>query len=172
MVCEMCKQNEATVHIVKIVNGFKQELNICEKCAQASQKNQIGSNFKLENNFTFQSLLSGLVDYLNQSCESTKEKNICEICGTTYAEFKETGLVGCNNCYQEFKDTLNPVIQRVQKNTEHVGKIPVRCGEDIIEKRKIGHLKEELQKAISSEEYEKAAQIRDMIKDIQREKGV
>jgi protein arginine kinase activator len=48
-----------------------------------------------------------------------------------------------------------------------VGKIPNKLGKDLIEKRRLSKLKEDLQKAIANEEYEKAAQIRDTIKSLQ-----
>jgi protein arginine kinase activator len=62
-----------------------------------------------------------------------------------------------------------PIINRVQLGSEHTGKIPKKLGKNIIEKKRIVTLKEELQKAIAAEEYEKAAEIRDKIKELQRE---
>jgi len=40
-------------------------------------------------------------------------------------------------------------------------------GKEIIEKRRLIKLKEDLQKAIASEDYERAAEIRDLIKSFQ-----
>ena len=33
MICEKCNKNTATVHIVKIENGVKKQLMLCDKCA-------------------------------------------------------------------------------------------------------------------------------------------
>ena len=63
-----------------------------------------------------------------------------------------------------------PVVRRVQGNVEHTGKIPVRAGKDILGKRRLNHLKE-LQKAILMEEYERAAELRDKIRELQKSEG-
>lgn len=169
MLCEMCKQNNASVHIVRVINGVKQTLNICESCAKQSQGFAFNGEAKLESPFTFQSMLSGLVDYINQSHHSIKNtETICPSCGMTYGEFKQKGLMGCGTCYKQFNSIITPVIKRVQGSNEHVGKIPVKSGKEIMEKKRLLSLKEELQKAILEEEYEKAAQLRDMIREIQK----
>jgi Uncharacterized protein with conserved CXXC pairs len=168
MLCEICKQNNATVHIIKVINGVKQELNLCENCANSSQENDIHNEFKMDTSFTFQNLLGGLVDYINQSSQNNRTtESVCDGCGMTYSEFKRVGLLGCSECYNKFASTIMPVIKRVQGNTEHVGKIPVKSGKLILEKKKLKSLKEELQKSIIDEEYERAAQLRDEIKLLQ-----
>lgn len=169
MLCEMCKQKNASVHFVRVVNGVKQTLNICEGCAKQSQGFAFTEDVKLESPFTFQSMLSGLVDYINQSSHSIRNtETVCPNCGMTYGEFKQRGLMGCGACYKQFSPTIMPVIKRVQGNIEHIGKIPVKSGKEIMEKKRLMSLKEELQKAILEEEYEKAAQLRDKIREIQR----
>jgi protein arginine kinase activator len=168
MLCNMCKQNHATVHIVKVVNGVKEELNLCEKCAKESDTFNMNGSLKLDSPFTFQNLLGGLVDYINQSSQNVRNTEaVCSLCGTTYSEFKQKGLMGCDSCYKHFGATITPVIKRVQGNLEHVGKIPLKAGKEIMEKKRLLDLKEQLQKAILGEEYEKAAEIRDKIRELQ-----
>lgn len=173
MLCENCKKNEATIHITKIVNGVKREANLCEKCAREKQGLEFNSDFlDVGAPFTFQNILSGIVDYISQANNiDNNAEPVCPNCGTTYSEFKKTGLLGCSQCYKNFKQTVMPIINRVQLSSEHKGKIPKKLGKDIIEKKRIVTLKEELQKAIAAEEYEKAAEIRDKIKELQREIG-
>lgn len=170
MLCESCKKNEASVHVTKIVNGVKQEFDLCEKCARDFGELNFTGQIDLPTPFTFQSILSGLMDYINLSSDKSQKAFdiICPKCGTTYSEFKKNGLVGCSECYNSFKSTLLPIIKRVQGNIEHNGKVPVKAGKDIIEKRRILKLKEELQEAVAKEEYERAAEIRDIIKGIQK----
>jgi protein arginine kinase activator len=84
----------------------------------------------------------------------------------TIREFKEKGILGCSECYKAFAPTVNPVISRVQGKTEHIGKIPVKSGKGIAERKKLLNLKQELQRAIAMEEYEKAAEIRDKMREI------
>jgi protein arginine kinase activator len=168
MLCDKCKKNEAVVHFKKIVNGEKQELNICESCAREVEGLNLNNDFSFGPSFSFQNILSGLMDYMSPGAQPNKNHEIqCKNCGATYNDFKKYGLLGCSECYNSFGPTINPVIKRVQGNTEHTGKIPKKLGKEIIEKRRLGKLKEDLQKAIANEEYEKAAQIRDMIKSLQ-----
>lgn len=168
MLCDICKKNEATVHITKIINQDKQEFSICQECAKNMDELKLGGQMNFESPFSFQNILSGIMDYVN---ENTKSNIIyeptCNNCGTTYSEFKKHGLLGCSECYANFSSTLMPVIKRIHGNMDHVGKIPKKSGKDLIEKKKIEGLKEDLQKAIAHEEYEKAAELRDMIREIQ-----
>lgn len=171
MLCDACKKNEASVHITKVVNGVKQEYNLCDQCAKEVK----GINFVDMGNmdfnspFTFQNILSGIIDYINQSAQpSVNYVPTCKNCGMTYTEFKKHGLMGCSECYENFQTYLVPVIKGVQGNLEHVGKIPNKTGKEILSKRKLLKLKEELQEAITAEEYEKAAQLRDEIRELQK----
>lgn len=169
MLCENCKKNEAAVHITKIINGKKQEMNICEKCAKELESFDIGGSMGFGSPFSFQNVLSGIMDYMSSSQQINKTVDlVCKNCGATYNDFKKYGLLGCSECYASFSPTIGPVIKRVQGNVEHVGKIPKKLGKDIMEKRRLSRLKEDLQKAIANEEYEKAAQIRDQIKTLQK----
>lgn len=179
MLCDNCNENEATVHIIKIINNKKEEINLCEKCAKEMQ----GFNMPVEQfdmpvmgkmdfapPLPFQNILSGIMDLFSgtQVAPSNKVSNItCKNCGMTYDEFKKTGLLGCDECYRVFAPYIDPIIKRVQNGVEHTGKIPKKSGNDIVERRRILKLKEELQKAIAVEEYEKAAEIRDAIKELE-----
>lgn len=175
MLCDICGKSEANVHITRIVNGAKQELNVCDKCAKEMGDfniNNMGEDFDFSSPFSFQNILSGLMDYINHASNSQISYDpVCKSCGMKFSEFRKSGLLGCSECYNNFSSTLMSVIKRVQSNTEHTGKIPQKLGKDIIEKRRIIELKEQLQKAIASEEYEKAAEIRDMIKGIQKDES-
>lgn len=168
MICEVCKQREATVHITKIINGNKHEINMCETCAKQNEGFNLTGQIEFGSPFSFQNILSGIMEYVNQPSQVARNSKLsCENCGTTYEDFKRTGRLGCSECYERFSNTLTPIIKRVQGNIEHVGKIPKKSGKDIMEKKRLLKLKEDLQKAITAEEYEKAAEIRDLIRSLQ-----
>lgn len=169
--CERCNKYQANVHIVKVFDGMKKELNICEKCAKELGEFNLNSILDVENTFSL-NILSGLVEYFNNNQQSSIVKindSECPKCKTTYAEFKNTGFLGCDECYKQFIKILAIFIKRVQSGSNHIGKIPSRCCEDVIKRKEISELKDKLQKAILSEEYEKAAEIRDCIRKIQKE---
>lgn len=170
MLCDSCKKNEATIHITKIVNGVKKEANLCSECADKSGELNLVSDMDIMAPFSFPNVLGGLMDYVNSnaSVKNKASESKCENCGTTYREFKERGLLGCSQCYQHFKPLILPVIKGVQGNMEHIGKLPKKAGKELVQKKQILKLKEELKEAITLEEYEKAAEIRDKIKEIER----
>lgn len=165
MLCEKCQKNQATIHIVKVINGEKHEINICQSCAKEGEELNIPGEFISP--FSFQNILSGFVDYMNKSSQSAPVEVRCPKCGISDKDFKTTGLVGCEQCYTTFNSLINPIVRRVQGRVEHRGKVPAKACKDILERNKLSKLKEELQNAVQAEEYERAAAIRDEIKALQ-----
>lgn len=138
MLCESCKQNEATIHITKIVNGVKKEANLCSECAGKSEEFNLVSDMDMMAPFSFPNVLSGLMDYVNKNSINSKATELkCENCGTTYREFKEKGLLGCSRCYESFNPSMLSVIKGVQGNVEHIGKMPNKAGKNLVQKKKI-----------------------------------
>lgn len=157
MLCDECKNNNATIHFVTIVNGAKEEKNLCAQCA-----NKLGANsfmpFSLGDVFpsTFSSLRPGA--------------RACPVCGTTLHDISRTGLLGCPSCYEQLKDSVLPMVNRVQNRTRHTGRSPMGFESKKLDTPKsspVDALKQELQTAIAKEEYEKAAELRDKIKELQ-----
>lgn len=169
MLCERCNKNDANVYIVKVVNGVKHEIRLCEKCAKEQESLSFNFDGNMITPFNFQNLITGIMDYISESPSSSAHNDmICENCGTSYNEFKKLGILGCSECYKTFSSIVNPMIRRVQRDMDHVGKLPVKSGKELIEKKRLLKLKEELQQAILVEEYEKAAELRDEINKIKK----
>ncbi len=127
----------------------------------------------LSTSFSVNDLLAGL---LNSGGAALKKADMmsdisCDVCGLSYGNFKETGRFGCGNCYKVFGERLNPLFKKVHGNTGHTGKIPNRAGGRIKVQREIERLKQQLDESIRNEEYEKAAVIRDKIREIKAYKG-
>ncbi len=168
MQCDECGKKPATVHITKVENGKKTDIHLCDQCAM--QKNVLS----LSTNFSINDLLAGILSSGAASpikldpIQDTK----CAVCGLTYSRFKETGRFGCSGCYMVFGERLNPLFKRVHGNTAHTGKIPNKAGGRIKVMREIEKMKQELEQAIKNEEYEKAASLRDRIREMcKAEKG-
>ena len=93
----------------------------------------------------------------------------CDQCGITWAEFRQSGLLGCSHDYDQFEKDLTPLLQRAHEGaTHHTGKVPTRTGATgVPRKRKtidVTKLKKELTGALEGEDYERAAKLRDAIK--------
>jgi protein arginine kinase activator len=170
MQCQECHERPATLHYTQVINGAKTETHLCEYCAKQTEE-IVGH----ANNFSFHDLLSGLLDFetniANHSFEK-RRKMKCDQCGMTYEAFSKVGRFGCVNCYKVFQPKLEPLLKRVHSgNTVHAGKIPKRLGEKLLFKKEIQHLRDEMQIYIQSEEFEKAAEIRDKIRNLEKQFG-
>lgn len=162
MQCDECGKRPATVHITKIENGKKTERHLCEQCAAENNGISINTTFSIND------ILAGLMNAGNMlplKVDVVKDLK-CEVCGLSYNRFKETGRFGCSHCYKVFGERLNPLIKKLHGNTNHTGKIPNKAGGRMKLAREIERLKQELNAAVSSEEYEKAAEIRDKIREL------
>jgi protein arginine kinase activator len=170
MLCERCGDHEASVHLTRIINGRKEEVHLCEECARKSSQLNLD-----DNNLSFQSLLSGILnhDFLNE--ESTAFKNndsnklICQNCGLSYHEFTKKGLFGCEECFNVFENKLDELFKRIHGNTRHRGKFPLSFKQKLKAKTEITDLKKEMQFAVEKEDFEKAAEIRDKIHAIKED---
>ncbi len=164
MLCQICQKRPATVHYTQIIDGKKVELYLCEQCASESNKLNIMFPFNISNFF------SGLVLPESEShyITSPSSDNACEICGMSFENFKQEGKLGCENCYEMYRDKLTPILKRLHGSTRHTGKVPGRLSESIKMSKEIEILKRQLDEAIKKEEYEEAAKIRDKIKVIEK----
>lgn len=170
MQCQECSVKPATLHFTKIVNGEKTEFHICESCAREKGELIPGT----AGGFSIHSLLSGLLDLEGAGKEKsaatkTTQSLECENCGMTYSQFSKLGRFGCSSCYKYFNSALDPLFKRVHGSTSHVGKIPRRAGAQIMFRRQIDELKQELQHSIIQEEFETAAKLRDQIRQLEKE---
>lgn len=171
MLCEKCKKNEAKVNLITVVNGQKHEIWLCENCAKDISNIPFFSSISQNANFPFQGMLTEMlanVDNNKVNIDNNKIKEmVCSNCGLTYDEFKKSGKLGCSDCYEEFKVVLEPRIKSLQPGVKHVGKTPNMKGQELIRRRKLKNLKQEMQKLIVAEEYERAAIVRDEIKKLE-----
>lgn len=168
MHCEECGKRPATLHLTKIVNGEKTEMHLCEYCAQ--EKGDFFSH--AANSFSFHNLLSGLMSFDSNSSLATGEVQSslhCKTCGMTYNQFIKSGRFGCSDCYHHFNSRLDPLFRRIHGNTAHSGKVPVRTGGHIKQKRQLEQLRQDLQRCITAEEFERAAKIRDQIRELEQQ---
>jgi protein arginine kinase activator len=95
-----------------------------------------------------------------------EEVIICPHCGIYLLEIMQTGRVGCAGCYGSFSGRVNLFIRRVHGQAVHTGHIPKSAGEHLYQKRRLTELQNALREAISQQEFEKCAEIRDTIAEL------
>ena len=157
MICCVCKEKPATVHLTQIVGEKMQKLDLCEDCAKAKGINDPTS-------FAMADLMLGLgaSQELDPTAGAAQIK--CPRCGFSQADFKKSGRLGCPECYQTFAEGLAGLLKTMHKGTRHVGKAPEALRQSRETGDRLKLLQKKLNKAVETEDYELAAQLRDEIK--------
>lgn len=158
MICGNCKKAQATVHLTDIrPSGEKLELHLCDRCAEeygVMPKAPATQNESIAALLVAKGVVSDLTDLA------------CEHCGMTYVEFRNQGLLGCPHDYDTFAKPLSQMIDKAHDGaTHHVGKRPGRTAVAVAPATDLRKLKRQLQEAISAEDYERAAELRDRIRE-------
>ncbi len=159
--CDKCGK-PATVHLTEITNGQKAEKHLCEDCA-------VSEGITIKANVPISQLLE---DFILQGSSEEGEgggDHVCEICGLRFSEFRKKGLLGCSHDYDAFAQSLDPLLERTHEGaTQHVGKVPRRAGTDQKKMTSLLRLRAQLKSAVTAENYEQAAELRDHIKEMEK----
>ena len=151
--CDKCNQ-PAIYHDVRIINGVHNTTHLC-----ATHAIEAGVNLgPIELSIAFP-------DSETQSIHENAAA--CPDCGMTISQYKEISLLGCPTCYETFEEELQGIISKVQDNhTHHVGRAPSHTNTNVNRHLKIRRLLKQLQSAVSQEEYEEAALLRDQLREL------
>jgi len=158
MLCDSCRERDAVVHLTTIEDNAVHQLHLCERCAAdrgvettvATPKHPLGE-FLAAHQHTAGVLSSDGVR--------------CTFCNTTMADFKATGRWGCARCYTNFEAGIRELLRRVHGNHRHVGRSYRAPMSETLERAAVlGELKDRLRRAIESEQFELAADLRDRIR--------
>lgn len=147
MKCQNCGNNNAVFHYQAIVNGHKTEQHLCAECAEKAgitTENFFGGDI-------FQSMFNDF-----------------------FADFRRPSRLGF---FPEFGRMMIPVMTfpqiefAVKKDEEKeekavAGNAPAEKDEAMSRRREANLLREQLRSAIEAEEFEKAAELRDKIREI------
>ena len=158
MICDVCKNHQATVFLTQIVDGKMQKVNLCEGCSKEKGVTD-------PTGFALADLLLGLGAAQDMERGGSVQK--CPVCGFSQADFKKTGRLGCAQCYDTFADGLAPLLKGMHTGTTHIGKVPSRVQRTLERELRLKNLHRDLRKAVSDEDYESAAKIRDRIKEFE-----
>lgn len=170
MNCQDCNKKEAQVHFTQIVNNEKMSLSLCKDCASAR-----GFHSPLDNvPFPLAEILSGLASALPEKASRKElEAMKCDVCGLTFNEFTHKGRFGCGQCYRSFRSRLEGIMRKIHGASLHRGSIPKFEGKGSenlpIPVKEEERLETELKKAIETEDFERAAEIRDKLRLIKEE---
>ena len=161
--CNVCWSTKAVLHMTQIENNQMSTFHLCEKCAAAK-----GVELPEESvNPPLTGFLAQLGEDLTDQ-QSSESSGVCFFCGLTFNDFREAGQLGCPHCYTTFEVYIKGLLRRVHGSTQHVGKVYLSPDPEISEMEKqLEVLRHKLQRAVDSENFERAAEIRDKIRDME-----
>ncbi len=165
MKCQKCGVNEASTHITQMINGEYTEMHLCSSCAKSEGLgyNGIFSDMHSE----FEKMIGS---FFGNALPARTGASHCKTCGSTYAEIARTGKVGCADCYSEFYNELMPSIRRIHGNTAHCGKRARNAStkEPRPRTETVETLQKELDEAVKAQNFERAAELRDKINELNK----
>jgi protein arginine kinase activator len=164
--CQQCEKT-ATFHITELTGGKPQELHLCEEHAR-----QYLTQSEEEPAVT-PSLAGALAQQLavGQTAEelSKLDQRSCPVCGITFYEFRNQGRLGCPHDYVFFQNELEPLVMNIHGETQHVGKRPQRLESGTEGVTQLIRLRREMKDAITNEDYERASELRDKIRLVEKQ---
>ena len=168
MLCENCHQREAVVKFTQVVGSEKKTLNLCHGCAEKQQfDNPLIDISKVFGKIIIAILSEHLVSKTLPVSEKEDEKRKCSQCGISWSEFQKTGRLGCPDCYESFLEKMKVLLRRLHGTNRHIGhKLE---GTNTKMARSLQSLGKQLNTAIQAEDYEKAAELRDQIREYKRQ---
>jgi len=158
--CDKCGK-PATIHLTEIINSEKIEKHLCEDCAA-------DEGITIKADVPISQLLEDFI--LHTTAADELLELTCNVCGLSFTDFRHQGLLGCPHDYDAFERALGPLLKRAQDGaTHHTGKVPAKAGSDQKKQNTILRLRAQLKTAVTAEDYETAAKLRDKIKELQSE---
>ena len=165
--CDKCDR-PATTHSVEIIKGQKIEKHLCDLHAAEEGMGAIKAAHTPINE-----LLTNFVKHHSGGGGGSGTgagELVCEACGMSFSQFRETSLMGCADCYKAFEGPLTPLLERAHEGgTHHVGKVPRRAGTGEQRQAQLMRMRKQLDAAVADEDYELAARLRDDIRRVEQE---
>ena len=178
MICDNCGKNEVEVLIKQVMNQEIRNLNLCRSCAE-----ELGFTSQVMPSITISfSLADGSQKKRKLRNQPLPRRNdqlsdslSCSACDTKFSKFREEGLLGCPKCYEEFRAPLGAFLQKTQGSESHwiasdifkdIGLVAGNAEyepDDAGNAEDINRLRLEMYDAVTREDYERAAELRDML---------
>ena len=159
-----CGEREGVVSLTQIVEGDVRTLSLCAKCAE---EKGIDTGVGVAD-----TPLGGFLAALGEGLDpdapvSAALETACASCGATLREFRETGRVGCAECYHSFDAPLRELLRRLHGSTHHTGQryVGVESRAALAPPASLRELREQLRRAIEAEQFELAAELRDRLRE-------
>lgn len=167
MKCQQCEK-PATFHITELTGPQPQELHLCETCVKGYLAQGEPGTAPVPP--TLANVLAKQLQIGKAAEELAKlDQRACPVCGITFYEFRNQGRLGCPHDYVYFEKELTPLIANIHGETQHVGKRPRGHEGGTDKQTELIRLRREMDEAKQKEHYERAAKIRDQIRELEKQ---
>jgi protein arginine kinase activator len=164
MKCSQCGEREGVVSLTQVKEGEVHTSSLCAKCAA---EKGIDTGLGVAD-----TPLGGFLAALGESADPDAPllealEARCGACGATLRDFRETGRVGCAECYLAFDAPLRELLRRLHGSTHHTGMrySGTEAPKPLEPNRTALELRDQLRRAVESEQFELAAELRDRLRD-------
>ncbi len=192
--CSECGK-PATHKVVKINKGQLDEAFYCDEHAPG-QINQPHTHLQVSLEELLNSLLAQANQQKGADI-SEQDDFKCGVCGLPFSLYKKTMILGCDRCYESFQAQMEQELLKLHGSDAHVGRQPENFKPSLDKVKAqpvfpeseaaapvpvppvpsapihrveiIAHLKQEMDTAVATEDFEKAARIRDRINQLKSE---
>jgi protein arginine kinase activator len=135
-------------------------LHLCEKCAAEKGVESPGAVAKTPLGSFLAAMGKG-----TEQAPAPLAREACARCGATFQDFRETGRLGCPDCYRTFEAPLRDLLRRLHGSTHHLGERYAEREPSAAQAREqAAELREQLRLAVETENFELAAEIRDQLR--------
>lgn len=163
--CQSCHERDAVVHLTQVVGADVSTMHLCSKCAAergieteaAAAQTPLGA------------FLAAMGKGGPGMAAAAATGESCPQCGATLEDFRASGRLGCSVCWVAFERPLRDLIRRAHGATRHTGEryeaidsVSLSPAEQRDRERL--ELQEQLRLAVESEQFERAAELRDLLR--------
>ncbi len=175
--CQLCPATNATVHLTELAaDGMRSELHICRACV-------VRLDLTLDHPPAISVLLAGKQPAAGSAGDSAGDsaseeadtvavqapEQACPQCGLEFSAYAQNNLFGCSECYEAFAPQVSELVRRYHGSLQHAGRLPAG-GADLpaqAHRSATRHaLNAELAEAVAHEQYERAANLRDQLREL------
>lgn len=161
MQCDNCGERPAAVHLTQIVKNSVTTLHLCEVCAAEKGVQTSATIAK----FPLSDFLASMGKGGAGALPTAVEPEPCGFCGSRLSDFRDTGRLGCPQCYASFETHLRDLLRRLHGSSQHVGEVYLSPDAAVADRRRrINELRDQLRRAVEAENFELAAELRDRIR--------
>ena len=176
MVCERCNKRKVAILYRESAGGRVRAMRLCGECAEAlEQAGELEDVSAAVAGFLSPRFLSEESSFplpfhgLQATAGRPSATTVCAVCHATLEEISSVGRVGCAACYSIFSGELSGAIRSAHGRAEHTGRLSAGYRARLEKTERLAGLKKQLKEAVSQENFESAAGLRDTIRALEAE---